>query len=75
MDFKVGDLLRFKEGSWWRERDRVFRLPASPGSLVLVTNHLESSKNFFYGIICGSEYGEEHLWSIDQFDVVSEAVR
>jgi len=71
MAFKVGDLLKFKEDSWWTKRDRAFRMPTSPGSLVLVTNQLESSERFFYGTICGSDSGEEHLWSGDQFDMVS----
>lgn len=75
MAFKVGDLLKFKDDSWWKQRDRVFRDTGSHGSLVLVTNDLESSKQFFYGIICGSESGEEHLWSHDQFDMVSESGR
>ena len=70
MEFKVGDLLKFKDGSWWAKRDTVFR---DTGSLVLVTNDLESSKKFFYGAVCGSDNGEEHLWAIDQFDVVSAA--
>mgnify|MGYP003634360773 FL=1 len=71
MAFEVGDLLKFKEGSWWTQRDRVFRHTGSLASYVLVTNSLLSSERFFYGVICGSESGEEHLWSGDQFDMVS----
>jgi hypothetical protein len=80
MAFKAGDLLKFKEDSWWTKRDREFREPISFGSLtgpinqgrlVLVTNSLDSSERFFYGIICGSDSREAHLWSSDQFDLVS----
>ena len=71
MAFNVGDLLKFKEGSWWTQRDRVFRHTGSVASLILVTNSLLSSERFFYGVICGSDSNEEHLWSGDQFDMVS----
>tara|TARA_R110002124_G_scaffold245430_1_gene410580 strand:- start:208 stop:429 length:222 start_codon:yes stop_codon:yes gene_type:complete len=70
MAFKAGDLLKFKEDSWWTQRDRVFRNTGSLASYVLVTDSLESSERFFYGLVCGT--GETHLWSQDQFDMVSK---
>ena len=64
-DFKVGDLVGVRKGS------EVFRdLPATAG-LVLVTNELPTSPRFFYGVVCST--GEEHLWSYDQFLLVSKA--
>lgn len=64
-DFKVGDLLKFKPHS------EVFQqLPAS-ASLVVVTNELPTSPRFFYGAVCAT--GEEHLWSYDQFYLLSRA--
>ena len=74
-DFEVGvgDLLKIKEGSWWLKRDNPYRKAASPGSLVLVTDSIESSKRFFYGLDCAT--GETHLWSHDQFDLVQKADR
>ena len=75
MAFKAGDLLRFKEDSWWTQRDTAFRGTVSHGSLVLVTNSLDSSKQFFYGTICGSDSNESHLWTSDQFDMVSAGDR
>ena len=63
--FNVGDLLKFKPHS------EVFAaLPATAG-LVLVTREIPGSSRFFYGRVCYSE--EEHLWSYDQFFLVSEA--
>jgi hypothetical protein len=64
-DFKVGDLVKMKPAS------EVFAaLPATAG-LVLVTNELPTSPRFFYGRDCSS--GEEHLWSYDQFYLLSPA--
>ncbi len=64
-DFKVGDLVKMKPSS------EVFAaLPASAG-LVLVTQELPESPRFFYGRVCSS--GEEHLWSYDQFYLLSKA--
>ena len=64
-DFKVGDLLRFKPSS------EVFAaLPATAG-LVLVTKEIPGSSRFFYGRVCSSE--EDHLWSYDQFFLLSPA--
>lgn len=71
MAFKVGDLLKFKEDSYWRSERASFVDPRSVASLVLVTDSLESSKQFFYGLVCGT--GETHLWSHDQFDLVQSA--
>ena len=73
--FSVGDLVRFKENSWWLKRSAGFRNLGgkySPASLVLVTDDLVSSQQFFYGIVCGGD-GEAHLWSSDQFDLVQKA--
>jgi hypothetical protein len=69
--FKVGDLLRFKKDSWWLNRSDGFRDNYNYASLVLVTDDLMSSEKFFYGTVCDS--GETHLWTTDQFDMVSEA--
>jgi hypothetical protein len=64
-DFKLGDLVKMKSGS------EVFQqLPASAG-LVLVTDEVPSSPRFFYGRVCST--GEEHLWSYDQFCLLSPA--
>ena len=64
-DFEVGDLLQFKPAS------KVFQdLPASH-SIVLVTQELPDSPRFFYGR--ASHDGEEHLWSYDQFYLLSRA--
>ena len=64
-DFKVGDLLQFKPAS------EVFEpLPATAG-LVLVTKILPTSTRFFYGRQSNAE--EDHLWSYDQFYLVSRA--
>tara|TARA_B100001094_G_scaffold223189_1_gene217313 strand:+ start:34 stop:273 length:240 start_codon:yes stop_codon:yes gene_type:complete len=75
--FNVGDLVRFKEDSWWLKRSANFRNLGgkySPDSLVLVTDDLVSSQQFFYGIVCGDS-SEAHLWSHDQFDLVQAAVK
>ncbi len=64
-DFKVGDLVKMKPSS------EVFAaLPASAG-LVIVTNELPTSPRFFYGRVCAT--GDEHLWSYDQFYLLSRA--
>ncbi len=60
---KVGDLLQFKPAS------EVFRQLPATASLVLVTKLIPESKRFFYGRVGGA--GEEHLWSYDQFFLVS----
>ena len=63
--FEVGDLLKFKPSS------EVFAaLPATAG-MVLVTKILPTSTRFFYGRLCEST--EEHLWSYDQFYLLSRA--
>jgi len=69
--FNVGDLLRFKEDSWWRTDRASFVDPRNVASLVLVTDSIESSNQFFYGLVCST--GETHLWSHDQFDLVQAA--
>ena len=73
--FNVGDLVKFKKNSWWLKRSAGFRnlgKKYSPDSLVLVTDDLVSSQQFFYGVVCGSD-GESHLWSHEEFDLVSRA--
>ena len=66
--FKVGDLVKFKESSWWRTDRASFVDPRNVASLGLVTDSIESSNRFFYGLVCST--GETHLWSHDQFDLV-----
>ena len=67
-EFDVGDLLKFKPAS------EVFAaLPATAG-LVLVTKKVPGSSRFFYGRVC-YDSKEDHLWSYDQFYLVSKAVR
>ena len=64
--FKVGDLLKFKPAS------EVFAaLPATAG-LVLVTRDIPGSSRFFYGRVC-YDSKEDHLWSYDQFFLLSPA--
>ena len=66
-DFEVGDLLQFKPAS------EVFEaLPAS-ASLVLMTSKVPGSSRFFYGRQINAD--EDHLWSYNQFLLVSRAVR
>ena len=66
-DFEVGDLLQFKPAS------EVFEaLPAS-ASLVLMTSKVPGSARFFYGRQMNAN--EDHLWSYDQFLLVSRAAR
>jgi len=64
-DFKVGDLVQMKPGS------EVFQALPATSSLVIVTNELPTSPRFFYGRVCAT--GDEHLWSYDQFDLLSPA--
>ena len=67
-EFDVGDLLKFKPAS------EVFAaLPATAG-LVLVTKKVPGSSRFFYGRVCYDQK-EDHLWSYDQFFLVSKAGR
>lgn len=73
MVFKTGDLVKFKEDSWWLDKSSGFRRPYSTDSLVLVTDDLVSSNKFFYGLVCGGDE-EAHLWSSDQFDLVQSVV-
>ena len=66
--FKVGDLLKFKPAS------EVFAaLPATAG-LVLVTKEVPGNSRFFYGRAC-YDSKEDHLWSYDQFYLVSGTPR
>ena len=70
--FKVGDLLKFKEGSWWVTRSAGFRndgKPYSPDSLVLVTRQGDHPGSIFYGRVCSDD--EEHLWTCEEFELVS----
>ena len=64
-DFKVGDLVKMKPGS------EVFQALPAASSLVIVTNELPTSPRFFYGRVCAT--GDEHLWSYDQFYLLSRA--
>jgi hypothetical protein len=68
MAFNVGDLLKFKPASQVNCALTGKPLLGTDG-FVLVTDSLESSKRFFYGLACGT--GEAQLWSIDRFDMVS----
>lgn len=64
-DFKIGDLVKMKPGS------EVFQALPATSSLVIVTNELPTSPRFFYGRVCAT--GDEHLWSYDQFCLLSRA--
>ena len=64
-DFKVGDLVKMKPAS------EVFAAMRASDCLVLVTDTLPSSKQFFYGL--ASHDGQTHLWSYDQFYLLSPA--
>ena len=71
-DFKVGDLVQLKEDSWWLNKSPNFRnMVGRHGGFVVVTDSLPASKTFFYGFLCGHD-GEVHLWSTDQFNLVSK---
>ena len=62
--FEVGDLLRPKPSSF-------MKTDTLSEDLVLVSDSLSSSNRFFYGIVCST--GEQHLWSYDQFYLLSGA--
>jgi hypothetical protein len=64
-EFKVGDLVQMEPVS-----EAFAALPAFDG-LVIVTNELPTSSQFFYGQLCST--GEEHLWGYDQFCLLSPA--
>jgi len=66
-DFKVGDLLKMKPAS-----EAFAAMPATAG-LVLVTQELPDNPRHFYGLACHD--GETHLWSVDQFYIISKAGR
>jgi hypothetical protein len=66
-DFEVGDLLKFKPAS------QVFAAVPATAGLVLVTKILPTSSRFFYGQLVDSNSNEEHLWSYDQFLLLSRA--
>ena len=68
-DFKVGDLVRRKPVSKKLTNSPYTALQES-NDLVLVVNSLPASKRFFYGNVCGT--GDTHLWSVDQFYLVSK---
>ena len=73
--FEAGDLVKFKENSWWLKRSGGFRNLGekySPDSLILVTDDLVKSERFFYGIVCGGDK-EAHLWTHEEFELVSGA--
>jgi hypothetical protein len=74
MGFNAGDLVRIKDDSWWLGRSQTFRAMIAPGSLVLVTDNIVGSQQFFYGLVCGGD-GETHLWSCDQFEMVQKALQ
>ena len=65
-DFELGDLVKFKPGN---SSSSLRRLEGTD-SLVVVTRLLPASKKFFYGRVCST--WEEHLWSYDQFYLLSE---
>mgnify|MGYP003127437409 CR=1 FL=1 len=66
-NFKVGDLVRMKPAS------EVFAAMPAHAGLVIVTDEMPESSRFFYGLACHD--GEVHLWSTDQFYLVSKANR
>ena len=69
-DFKVGDLLAFKPAS--KVNCALTSKPLmGTGGLVLLAEKISGSKKHFYGYV-GST-GEKHLWSYDQFYLVSKA--
>jgi hypothetical protein len=73
--FEAGDLVKFKKESWWLKRSGGFRNLGekySPDSLILVTDDLVKSERFFYGIVCGGDK-EAHLWTHEEFELVSGA--
>ena len=69
-DFDVGDLLRFKPAS--RVNCALTDKPLlGTDGLILVVDTVGGSKKHFYGYVCST--GEKHLWSYDQFYLVSKA--
>ena len=64
--FNIGDLVRFKPTEY---TNKVFQDLSDAESLVLVTDNLPSSKNFFYGMLLST--GIIHLWNGEQFYLVS----
>ena len=69
-DFDVGDLLRFKPAS--RVNCALTDRPLlGTDGLILVVDTVGGSKKHFYGYACST--GEKHLWSYDQFYLVSKA--
>jgi len=66
-DFKVGDLVKMKPAS-----ESFAAMPATAG-LVLVTKKVPGTSRFFYGLACHA--GKTHLWSYDQFYLLSRANR
>ncbi len=64
--FDIGDLVRFKPTEY---TNKVFQDLSDAESLVLVTNNLPSSKNFFYGMLLST--GIIHLWNGEQFYLVA----
>ncbi len=69
--FRVGDLIRMKDGCWWlQENGPRFRNYTEKDRLVLVTKiQDEQGSGFFYGSICST--GEERLWTANEFELVS----
>jgi hypothetical protein len=65
--FRAGDLVKMKPAS------EVFQHMPAADCLVLVTDELEESSQFFYGL--ASHDGKIHLWSYDQFYLLSKAGR
>ena len=72
--FEAGDLVRVKKDSGWLERSQTFRKMIAVDDIILVTDDIVKSQQFFYGVICGGS-GEAHLWSHDQFELVQAGKR
>ena len=72
--FEAGDLVRVKKDSWWLERSQTFRKMIAVDDIILVTDDIVKSQQFFYGVVCGADT-EAHLWSHDQFELVQAAKR
>ena len=75
--FEAGDLVKFKESSWWVKRSAGFRNKGnkySPDSILLATDEIVKSQRFFYGVVCGGD-GEALLWSHTDVDLVQGAVK
>jgi len=73
MSFEVGDLIRMKDDSWWRNKNGSrWTNYTADDSLVLVTRlDARSESGFFYGRICST--GEERLWTDGEFELVSKS--